>query len=679
MKSHDKDQDRAPIETARQSARERAPLGLAAQFLAKPRANAWQHSISAFLAKLPFLPPRRRAKFAYSAAKRDFDALAARLLDISANGVSESGAAVDFDGFRGRSRRGVLGAEWHKAFVAALQDTGRDIYPEITVSLVTYNSEKWLDGFFASLLAQAYPLDKINLIVVDNGSTDGTLDALASWLDGNKARFASADLVRQSNVGFGMGHDVALRQSTDAYVLVTNVDLVLPQDALTTLVRAAEADREDVASWEMRQSPYEHPKYYDPVTLETSWSSHACILIRRSAYIDVGGYEERIFMYGEDVELSYRFRGAGYVTRYVPQAAVTHFVDFEDAGERPSQFAGSVAANVLLRHRYGDAATVADGMQNLSNLVATTQNAQRCAALETAQTQIAKDAGHFASTKLPTVPAHFPFNGFDYDVTRQGHAVVLDNAEIVDPPLVSVITRTHGPNTRLLEEALLSVGHQTYSNIEHIIVEDRTDYAEATVKRAQYLARPSLRYLKSGGAGRSAAGNAGLAAATGTYALFLDNDDLLFADHIEILVRSLLNTANAPAAYALSWEVPTFYDQGGNYREAAPVSKLGQSRKFSAKALQKQNFLPIQSVLFKRELFNRFGGFDEDIDFLEDWNLWYRYAQAGDFLHVAKTTSMYRVPGDQVFRAARESGMEDARAQVRRANEKVASEGQPHK
>ena len=125
--------------------------------------------------------------------------------------------------------------------------------------------------------------------------------------------------------------------------------------------------------------------------------------------------------------------------------------------------------------------------------------------------------------------------------------------------------------------------------------------------------------------------------------------------------------------------MPTFYDQGGNYREAAPVSKLGQSRKFSAKALQKQNFLPIQSVLFKRELFNRFGGFDEDIDFLEDWNLWYRYAQAGDFLHVAKTTSMYRVPGDQVFRAARESGMEDARAQVRRANEKVASEGQPHK
>ena len=74
------------------------------------------------------------------------------------------------------------------------------------------------------------------------------------------------------------------------------------------------ADRDsNVASWELRQAFSEMPKYYDPVTLETNWSSHACILIKREVYEKVGGYDKNIFMYAEDVEFSYRLRSQGYV------------------------------------------------------------------------------------------------------------------------------------------------------------------------------------------------------------------------------------------------------------------------------------------------------------------------------------------------------------------------------
>jgi hypothetical protein len=56
------------------------------------------------------------------------------------------------------------------------------------------------------------------------------------------------------------------------------------------------------------------------------------------------------------------------------------------------------------------------------------------------------------------------------------------------------------------------------------------------------------------------------------------------------------------------------------------------------------NYIPIQSILFDRKLYERYGGFDESLENLEDWNLWTRYCLNNDFLLIEKTTSMYRVP-----------------------------------
>ena len=187
-------------------------------------------------------------------------------------------------------------------------------WPEITVSVVTYNNGHWLKQFMASVLAQDYPLNKIHVVFVDNTSSDQTPKLLARAKEQYGNKFRQFSVISQPNHGFGAGHDLAIRSASTSFVLVSNIDLEFVFNSITRVVISAMQD-EVAASWELRQIPYEHPKYVDPITLCVNWSSHACVLLSRERYLEVGGYEKRIFMYGEDVELSYRFRRCGYLIR----------------------------------------------------------------------------------------------------------------------------------------------------------------------------------------------------------------------------------------------------------------------------------------------------------------------------------------------------------------------------
>jgi GT2 family glycosyltransferase len=431
-------------------------------------------------------------------------------------------------------------------------------------------------------------------------------------------------------------------------------------DTLSGLMASAVVDDPDIASWEVRQCPYEHPKYYDPVTLETSWSSHACILIRKDAYVQVGGYEEKIFMYGEDVELSYRFRANGYRLRYLPHVVARHFIDFDNPEIRPRQLSGSLSANVLLRYRYGGAKVGQHGeaLLNAAHGQASSRNAK---AFQDAVETVERDKTHYQTVHRPSHRGIFPFNGFDYELTRLGHDWEVDSlTPPLEQPLVSIITRTHGGNPKILREAMASVLNQTYSHLEHIIVEDRTDFAQEMVKETARSYGADIRYIRSERGGRSPAANTGLEVAKGDLLLFLDNDDLLFSDHVETLVRGLQDNPEAVAAYSMSWEVPTYFSGGGGYREGHFTVPEPFTQPYSAERFKKGNFLPIQSVLFRKQLFIDEGGIDESIDHLEDWNLWARYARYGSFAKIDKLTSFFRIPGDPVFQTQRQAIMLEA-------------------
>jgi len=639
----------------------------AARFLRAPVSNTLRYHFARLVRAIPLLPERTRDKFDLSVRKRDFRGLAAAL--EAQPDVVEAPSEPDLkDAFRatlpGKRRLALLSDE-HVRLRAAHGSKSAPV--PVTISLVTYNSARWLDGFFASLLAQRYPRGMLTLRIADHGSSDHTIAQVEQFLADHGSDFSNAILVRRDNDGFGGGHDANIQTSDDDFVLVSNVDLEFAPDTLSDLVAAACADADDVACWEARQCPFEHPKFYDPVTLETAWCSHACILVRRSAYHAVGGYERRIFMYGEDVELSYRFRGAGWRLRYLPRVAVRHFVDFDDQTLRPHQLSGSVSANVLLRYRYGGEDAGIAGERIVAEAAAHEKDSGRKKALLSALEHIERDREHFITTHRPPLMGTFPFDGLDYDIARRGHEIALDSlVPFSELPKVSIITRTHGPNQAILREAVVSVLNQTYPNIEHLIVEDRGNRSEAVVADVARAYGANIRFLESERGGRSAAGNAGLAAATGDLFLFFDNDDLLFADHVETLVRAFLAAPDCVAAYSLSWEVETFFSASGAYREGGLSMPAAYAKPYDAGRFEQGNFLPIQSVLFSRGLYDAEGGIDETIDHLEDWNLWSRYARRGPFRLVPKTTSIYRIPGDPVFREDRRQVMLAAEDAVRR-------------
>jgi len=548
-----------------------------------------------------------------------------------------------------------------RRFVYAPTLPALDAQPVIDVSIVTYNSSKWVDGFFASLTAQEYPLQKLNLCFVDNGSSDNTVAELQRWKTTLASQVAGFEVVQGKNVGFGLGHDRAIKTGQSEWILISNIDIVFAPRSIANAVAAAGSDTSGaVASWELRQAPYEHPKYYDPVTLETNWSSHACILVRRSAYFKVGGYEHEIFMYGEDVELSYRFRSFGYQLKYCPSAVVYHYTYEHENHVKPIQFTGSTLANAYLRLRYGDMSDKFGALVLQSALLFRPEvYAGVRRDLIGNIGKIVRKAPHFLSGKGSSKETYFPFRGFDYEMIRDG-AFWTIGEQLDEMPLVTIVTRTYRNRTEFLRQAIISVRNQTYPNVELVVVEDGGETMKELVAEFQQQPGHPIRFYGMDKVGRSVTGNHGLEMAKGTYCMFLDDDDLLFSDHVEVLIGALAKDHESVAAYSLAMEVGTITGADGRYTETSHETPSYFKQEYDYNVLLDHNFIPIQSLLFKRELYLQRGGFETDMSNLEDWNLWLRYGFGNKFTYVAKTTSLFRTPADPNIRLERHKLLHDA-------------------
>ena len=533
--------------------------------------------------------------------------------------------------------------------------------PLVDISIVTYNSSRWIPGFIASLLAIDYPKERIALFFVDNSSTDTTLTDLHSQTRQLKKAGFSVSISQQPNNGYGAGHNAALSKGNAKFCLVTNIDITFAKNALRQISAVAKSDNKKVAAWELRQKPYEHPKFYDPVTGLTNWNSHACVLLRRSALEKIGWYDTSLFMYGEDIELSYRLRRAGYLLRYCPQAAVWHYCYECENQVKPLQYIGSTYANLYIRLKYGtlrDVKAIPYLAWRLLTSREVFQGSKKAVfksmlklLLFTPKTLIARRHSH----------AHFPFNGWDYDFTREG-AFVEQKKLPQNPSLVSVITRTYRGRELYLRQALLSVAQQTYPNIEHIVVEDGGETMRSVVDNISSKNCTNVIFIQAEKLGRAAVGNIGLKAAKGRWCLFLDDDDLLFADHIELLVSTLLDDKDAAAAYSPALEVKTGTEllTKGEYTEHSNEVFPVLRQEFDRDVLMRYNYITIQSILFEYRLFDQYGGFEEDMDVLEDWVLWKKYARNSSFHYVAKVTSLYRTPHNQVERKKRQHTLDAA-------------------
>jgi len=208
---------------------------------------------------------------------------------------------------------------------------------------------------------------------------------------------------------------------------------------------------------------------------------------------------------------------------------------------------------------------------------------------------------------------------------------------------VSVLVRTIGRQVAL-KDALDSLLAQTLTDFEVVVVEDGPGTLANFLK---FYDRLTIRYDALGSMlGRSTAGNRAMELARGQYCLFLDEDDLLYPDHL----KSLVETARAGGrAVVYSWSEERSVDRAPD----GSITRRGRLKRyrretFSLLQLVAGNFLPINAVLFERALFTKAGGFDADIDCLEDWLLWLRYAaMAPDWQCVPRVTAVYHAPLDK--------------------------------
>lgn len=208
----------------------------------------------------------------------------------------------------------------------------------------------------------------------------------------------------------------------------------------------------------------------------------------------------------------------------------------------------------------------------------------------------------------------------------------------MDNTLVSIIVRTKDrPN--LLKRALSSIASQTYRPIEVVLVNDGgCDLNLKEIK--EILNGTSFQYIRfEKNMGRACSGNVGIENARGNYIGFLDDDDLLYKNHIE----TLLDVCKHSEAKIVYSSVQSIYYNWID-SENAQFIKLKDSHlydfDFNPSRLLFENYIPFNALLFSKNIFVD-TRFDETIEINEDWDLLISLSRKYNFVFVPTVTAEY--------------------------------------
>ena len=246
--------------------------------------------------------------------------------------------------------------------------------PHLCAVVIAYNQWEQTLACLQALSGVTYPARTV--LLVDNGSTDGTTEAVAQAfpqvcvlrLDENRGYAGGANI--------GLAH--ALADGAD-YVLLLNNDVWVPPDAPEALVAAAEADpciaavgpkvyyaddpqrlqsaggtidwrtmrSQLIGQDEIDQSQYDYPRDVDFV-------SGCAMLIRARAWSMVGGFDLAYFLYYEEVDWCLRARRVGWKVVYIPSTGIWH-ADKVSSADEPGLVTYYTTRNLLLlAHRYAN-------------------------------------------------------------------------------------------------------------------------------------------------------------------------------------------------------------------------------------------------------------------------------------------------------------------------------------
>lgn len=210
--------------------------------------------------------------------------------------------------------------------------------PRVSVIVVTWNGLEHLDACFSSVLASDYPADLLEVVCVDNGSTDGTAAFLAQ-------RFPSVRVVALAeNRGFTGGNAAGVHVASGDVLVFLNNDMRVEPTLVARLVDGLGGDTactgarvmswdgqridfvRGTASFEARgfQELYQQRYHAGMQLADSFFPNGGAFAVTRAAYDDAGGFDPRLFAYYDDLDLGWRLRAAGYTIRTVPDAVAYH-------------------------------------------------------------------------------------------------------------------------------------------------------------------------------------------------------------------------------------------------------------------------------------------------------------------------------------------------------------------
>jgi GT2 family glycosyltransferase len=214
--------------------------------------------------------------------------------------------------------------------------------PSVSVIIVTWNCAAYLSRCLDALAAQLFK--DFEVVLIDNGSTDGGLDAVENHFSGLRLRVERLG----ANKGFAVANNLGAHLASGAWLALLNPDAFPEPNWLEELLRAS-ANNPDFSFFASRQLQADASNLLDGAgdalhisglawRRYASWPASrfglkteevfspcaAAALYSRQAFLQVGGFDEDFFINYEDVDIGFRLRLQGFRCLYVPEAVVHH-------------------------------------------------------------------------------------------------------------------------------------------------------------------------------------------------------------------------------------------------------------------------------------------------------------------------------------------------------------------
>ncbi|NPU89985.1 MAG: glycosyltransferase [Fervidobacterium sp.] len=486
--------------------------------------------------------------------------------------------------------------------------------PVVSVVIPVYNYAKYVGRAIDSVLAQSYPKNLLNIIVVDDGSTDNIQDAIAPYID-------KITYIRKANSGVAdtrnVGAKVAIEEKHSKYLCFLDADDTIEHLFVQTCVSALEADRRCYIAYTRFSLVYpngdkvlaEWPQ--NDFSMEEQMRGHnqipTCCMMRKDVIIRTGGYDSAFCPSGagtEDANLWLRAAALGMTPKKVSDAPLFNYYLGGNTSKKDNVFVNWYSIYPWV-----------------------------------------KDSIHpFASVAKPVKHSHPVFQ--------------------YDDPVVSVIIPVGKGHSNTVLDAIESVENQTFRNWEIIVVWD----SDEEIPDKLYSKYPFVEIIKTEGfTGAGHARNLGVKNAKGVWLFFLDADDMLYPSCLSEMLavandKDLINNKEYIIVYSdydgksiVTKEYANTVSSENRlikYDDKTGVAIIRcRSLDYDCERAQRQPDVNAKdlyhwclvSCLIPRGLHDIIGGFDESMSTWEDIDYHWRIAKHGIcYIRIPRALMLYR-------------------------------------